>query len=212
MTPPAPSSRPQIRCRPQNRRVRRCGGFTFIEAVTAVMIASVVGLAILTGVNTSLQNTTFALEQTIGLGMAQQLMDEIAGQGYARVPSSPYDTPLAPNTAELAGPGRSQFTNLADYNGLSDLPPLDPWGIPLGNDDGQGSTRNPAMQIGTYFANWQRTATVYYVSATNLSTQLPAGQTSNYRAVEVHVSVQDKTGTLHPVASLRQVFSYVPGS
>jgi hypothetical protein len=180
--------------------------------MTAVTIATVVGLAVLTGVNTSLQNTTFALEQTIGLGMAQQLMDEITGQGYARNPASPYDTPLAPNTAELVGPGRSQFTNLADYNNLSDLPPLDPWGIPLGNDDGQGGTRNPSMQVGAYFANWQRTATVYYVSPTNLSTQLPAGQTSNFRAVEVHVSVQDKTGTLHPVASLRQVFSYVPGS
>ena len=180
--------------------------------MTAVTIASIVGLAILTGVNTSLQNTTFAIDQTIGLGMAQQLMDEIAGQGYARVRTSPYDTPLAPNTAELAGPGRSTFTNLADYNNLTSQPPLDPWGIPLGNDDGQGSTRNPAMQIGTYFANWQRTASVYYVSASNLSTQLPAGQTSNYRAVEVHVSVQDKAGVLHPVASLRQVFSYVPGS
>jgi hypothetical protein len=180
--------------------------------VTAVTIASVVGLAILTGVNTSLQNTTFALEQTIGLGLAQQLMDEIAGQAYARVPSNPYDSPLAPNTAELGGPGRSQFTNIADYNNLTELPPTDPWGIPLGNDDGQGGTRNPSMQIGTYFANWQRSATVYYVSASNLSTQLAAGQTSNYRAVEVHVSVQDKPGTLHPVASLRQVFSYVPGS
>lgn len=180
--------------------------------MTAVTIATIVGLAVLTGVNSSLQNTTFALEQTIGLGMAQQLMDEITSQGYARVPSNPYDTPLAPNTGELAGPGRSKFTNLADYNNLANLPPLDPWGIPLGNDDGQGSTRNPAMQIGTYFANWQRTASVYYVSATNLSTQLLAGQTSNYRAVEVHISVQDKTGTLHPVASLRQVFSYVPSS
>jgi hypothetical protein len=176
------------------------------------MIATIVGVAILTGVNASLQNTTAALEQTIGIGMAQQLMDEITGQGYARNPASPNDTPLAPNSAELAGPGRSQFTNLADYNNLTELPPLDPWGIPLGNDDGQGGTRNPSMQIGTYFGNWQRTAIVYYVSASNLSTQLPAGQTSNYRAVEVHVSVQDNAGVLHPVASLRQVFAYVPSS
>jgi hypothetical protein len=180
--------------------------------MTAVTIATLVGVAVLTGVNVSLQNTTAALDQTIGMGMAQQLMDEIAGQGYARIPASPYDSPLAANTSELLGPGRSQFTNLADYNNDSELPPLDSWGVALGNDDGQGGTRNPAMQIGTYFANWQRTATVYYVSATNLSTQLPAGQTSNYRAVEVHVSVQDKAGVLHPVASLRRVFAYVPSS
>jgi hypothetical protein len=180
--------------------------------MTAVTIATIVGLAVLTGVNASLQNTTYALEQTIGLGMAQQLMDEISSQQYARVSSSPYDAPLAPTTAELGGPGRSKFTNLADYNNYTNLPPVDPWGIPLGDDDGQGSTRNPAMQIGSYFANWQRTASVYYVSAANLSTPLAIGQTSNYRAVEVHVSVQDKAGVLHPVASLRQVFAYVPSS
>lgn len=210
---PSPPLPPEISCRSRRgRRRRHCGGFTFIEAMTAVTIASIVGLAILTGVNTSLQNTTYALEQTIGLGMAQQLMDEISSQQYARVPSSPYDTPLAPTTAELAGPGRSRFTNLADYNNYTNLPPVDPWGIPLGNDDGQGGTRNPAVQIGSYFANWQRTAIVYYVSAANLSTALATGQTSNYRAVEVHVSVQDKAGVLHPVASLRQVFAYVPSS
>ena len=100
------SSRPQICCGgvvgiDGSRR----GGFTFIEAMTAVTIATMVGVAVLTGVNASLQNTTAALDQTIGMGMAATLMDEIAGQGYARNPASPYDSPLAPNTAELARPG-----------------------------------------------------------------------------------------------------------
>lgn len=180
--------------------------------MTAVTIAAIAGVALLSGVNSALQNTTFAIEQTIGLGIAQQLMDEIAGQQYARQASNPYDTPLAPTTAESAGPGRSQYTNLADYNNFSELPPTDLWGIPLGNDDGAGQTRNPAMQVGSYLANWQCTASVYYVSNSNLSTQLATGQTSNYRAVEVHVSVQDKAGVLHPVANLRQVFAYVPSS
>lgn len=198
--------------RSRSRSKRRRDGFTFIEAMTAITIASIAGVALLTGVNTALQNTTFAVEQTIGIGMAQQLMDEIAGQQYARVPTSPYDTPLAPTSAESAGPGRSQYTNLADYNNLTDAPPTDLFGIPLGNDDGQGGTRNPAMQIGSYFANWQRTVSVYYVSPTNLSTQLQAGQTSNYRAVQIQVSVQDKAGVWHPVANLRRVFAYVPGS
>ena len=61
-------------------------------------------------------------------------------------------------------------------------------------------------------ANWQRTASVYYVDASNQSVALGSGQTSHYRAVEVHVSVQDKLGVYHPVASLRQVFAYVPSS
>ncbi len=177
----------------------------------AVTITAVAGAALLLGISSSLQGTTDSLEQTVALGMAQQLMDEIAGMQYAENPASPYDTPLGPTTAESAGPGRSHYTNLADYNGLSNAPPTDPWGIELGMDDGQGATRDPAMQDSAYFTNWQRSATVYYVSPTNLASALPAGQTSNYRAVEVHISVQDQTG-MKPVLKLRRVFGYVPSS
>jgi hypothetical protein len=53
---------------------------------------------------------------------------------------------------------------------------------------------------------------VYYVDPTNQSTQLAAGQTSNFRAAEVHVWVQDKSGNLRQVFMLRRVFAYVPSS
>jgi len=187
------------------------GGFTFIEAMTAVAITAMAGGAVLLGVNSSLLATKTALEQTIAQGLAQQLMDELAGMAYARNAASPYEYPLAPTSAELAGPGRTQFTNLADYNGLTEAPPVDPYGIPLGTDDGQGSTRNPSLQ-NTYLSNWQRTALVYYVDPTTQSTELAPGQTSNFRAAEVHVWVQDKSGTLRQVYMLRRVFAYVPSS
>jgi prepilin-type N-terminal cleavage/methylation domain-containing protein len=187
-------------------------GFTFIESMVAVMITAMAGSAILLGVSSALQSTTSAMEQTIALGMAQQLMDELAGKRYAENPTNPYDTPLGPTASEAAGPGRSQFNNIGDYNGYSAMPPLDPWGVRLGADDGQGGQRNANMQAVGYLANWQRTAEVYYVDPANLSNRLSGGQTSNYRGVEVHVSIQDKNGALRPVLTLRRVFAYVPNS
>lgn len=186
------------------------GGFTFIEAMVAVSITSMVGVAILLGVSASLQSSSAALEQTVALGMAQQLMDELAGKRYAEAPTNPYDTPLGPVGNEAAGPGRSQYNNIGDYNGLASQPPLDPWGISLGADDGLGGTRHSNFQASTFFANWQESAEVYYVDPANPAKRLPDGQTSGSRAVEVHIAVQDRTGVVRQVLTLRRVFAYVP--
>src|ERR1700730_2536879 len=124
--------------------------------MVAVSITAMAGAAILLGVNSALQSTTAAIEQTVALGMAQQLMDELAGKRYARVPTNPYDTPLGPAGAESAGPGRSQYPHIGNYNGLASQPPVDPWGVALGTDDGQGGQRQSSLQAATYFANWQR--------------------------------------------------------
>jgi len=185
-------------------------GFTFIEAMVAVSITSMVGVAILLGVSASLQSSSSALEQTVALGMAQQIMDELASKRYAEFPTNPYDTPLGPVGSEAAGPGRSQFNNVGDYNGLNSQPPLDPWGISLGTDDGQGGARHPNFQASDYFANWQESAEVYYVDPSNPAKRLADGQTSGSRAVEVHIAVQDRTGVVREVLTLRRVFAYVP--
>ena len=192
---PAMKAHPSAAAGPSRpRHIRGRGGFTFVEAMVAVSITAMAGSAILLGVNASLQATSSALEQTVALGMAQQLMDEVAGHLYAEIPANPYDTPLGPTAGESAGPGRSLYTNIGDYNGLSSMPPLDPWGVALGADDGQGGTRDLNLQATGFFANWQQSAEVYYVDPADLSVQLSGGQTSNYRAVEVHISIQDRSG------------------
>jgi hypothetical protein len=186
--------------------------FTIIEATIAVSITAMAGIAILTGASAALQNTQYTLEQTVGLGLAQQLIDEIAGKPYAANPSNPFDTPLGRSAGDLAGPGRSRFSNIGSYNGFVDYPPTDSTGILLGTGNGQGSQRDPNLQNSTYFQNWQRSVVVYYVSPTDFSTALGAGQTSNHRAVEVQVSIHDKSGAVRPVIKLRRVFTYVPNS
>ena len=57
--------------------------------------------------------------------------------------------------------------------------------------------------------NWRQEVDVYYVSDTNLTTPLPAGQTSDYRIVEVRVIYNDpKSGPL-TLAKIRRVVTYV---
>src|SRR5436190_7760951 len=100
--------------------VRRAAplGFTLVESLVATTIAAVAGSALLWGISSAMQNANWSLEQTIGLGMAQQLMDEIAAKFYCATKNSPYDNPFTVTSAETAGPGRSQYTDIGAYNGL----------------------------------------------------------------------------------------------
>jgi hypothetical protein len=50
---------------------------------------------------------------------------------------------------------------------------------------------------------------VYYVSDANLATPLPAGQTSDYRAVEVRVFYNDPQHGSRELVKLRRIVAYV---
>jgi type II secretory pathway pseudopilin PulG len=191
------------------RRVRHA--FTLIEAMISTSITVIAGSAVLLGISSSMKSTTDTLNQTVAAGMAQQLMDEIAGQLYCQDPTNPYQYPLTPNAYELAGVCRERFNDIDDYNGFTTQPPKDRWGAALGNDDGQGGTRNPLFRLAaTNFVSWRQSVLIYYVDPINLAQALPAGQTSACRAVEVRISLDDPLRGQRLLASLRRVFSYVP--
>ncbi|HZZ29281.1 MAG TPA: type II secretion system protein [Pirellulales bacterium] len=185
-------------------------GFTLIEATLATTIAAIAGTALLQGVYGSLETTKAAQQQLIAAGLAQQMMDEIAGKMYCAVRNQPYETTLGPSSAEQAGPGRSQYNDIDDYNGIRNTPPADPWGIPIGNDDGQGGTRYSSMRDASFLSSWRCEVDVYYVSATDLQTKLSASQTSDYRIVEVRLYVTDPNGASRNLVTLKRVFAYVP--
>ena len=192
------------------RRDRR-HAFTLIEAMISTSITVVAGSAVLLGIASSMKSTSDVLNQTVAAGMAQQLMDEIAGQLFCQDPTNPYQYPRTPNAYELAGAGRERFNDIDDYNGFTSQPPEDRWGVALGNDDGQGGTRNPLFRLAAAnFANWRQTVLVYYVDPINLSQALPAGQASACRAVEVRIYFDDPLRGQRLLSSLRRVFSYVP--
>ncbi len=191
------------------RATRRA--FTLVEAMVATTITAMAGSALLLGVASSLKTTNDVLDQALAAGIAQQLMDEMAGLAYTQDSANPYQYPLGPSPTEAAGVCRERYNDIDDYNGYSTQPPKDRLGSPLGTDDGFGGLRDPNFRVASgFFANWQETVSVYYVSPTNQSVALSAGQTSNYRAVEVKIYFQDPTQGTRLLASLSRVFSYVP--
>ncbi|MBI3839460.1 MAG: prepilin-type N-terminal cleavage/methylation domain-containing protein [Planctomycetia bacterium] len=191
------------------RRTRR-RAFTLVEAVVATSITAVAGSALLLGINSSLKTTNDVLYQSVSAGLAQRLMDEIAGKLYCD-PTAPYQYPLGPNAYESGSVCRERYYETGAYNGFTAQPPKDYWGVVIGTEDGQGGTRDPRFQISsTLFANWQQSVTVYYLNPANLSQALPAGQTSDYRAAEVKIYFKDPNQGTRLLATQRRVFPYVP--
>jgi prepilin-type N-terminal cleavage/methylation domain-containing protein len=196
-------------------RDRRAGhsprGFTLVEAMVAISLTAIAGSALLLGTTTSLRNADDAMRQTIAYGMAQQLMDEAVGCRYMELGGNAYPTTPGPNSDEIAGSARKLFDDIGDFNGYRCQSPKDLHGVALGTDDGQGGQRNSAFQCrGDFFQYWRQEIDVYYVSDTNLSTRLPSGQTSDYRAVEVRIVYIDPNGETRQLAFLRRIVAYVP--
>jgi prepilin-type N-terminal cleavage/methylation domain-containing protein len=194
-----------VKSRQPNRR-----GFTLIEAMVSTTIAALAGAALLQGIYSSIGSTKSAQEQTIAAGLGQQMMDEIAGKVYCAVRNSPYETSLGPSTAEQAGPGRSLFSDIDDFNGVRTGPVKDPWNISVGDDDGKGGSRHPSMRVASSLTKWRREVDVYYVSNSDLKTKLSAGQTSDFKLVEVRVYIDDANGARRLLTTLKRVFAYVP--
>ncbi len=187
--------------------------FTLVEALVSTAITAVASAAVLLGVANSIDATDANLRQTLATGMAQALMDEIAGQRYMEPGGNPYATTLQPEANELAGPGRSLFDDIDDYNGYRCQPPIDRWGVSLGTDDGQGGVRHSAFHARVnYFNRWHQTVDVYYVNDANGSQALPFGSTSNSRAVRVRILVDDPIRGPQIQVELTRVFTYVPTS
>ncbi len=185
--------------------------------MVAITITAVAASALLLGIDTSLMTTNEALEQTIAIGMAQQLMDEVLGARHtadmdgASLPAYESDY-YDPDDAEFASmPDREFFEDIDEYNKYTNQPPQDCYGVDLGSDDGEGDERNPNfMAQAGMFSNWRRQIQVYYVNSTDLKTPLAAGQTSDYRAVEVRVLYNDPDKGWRELARLQQVVVYVP--
>lgn len=188
-------------------------GFTLVESMVAISITALAGAVILLAIETSVQDTTDALDETMAAGMARQLVDEVLGARYMTLGGDPHQYPPGPSAWEQAGMGRERFDDTDDYHGFSAQPPEDLWGQTLGLDDGAGNQRHVNFQIRPdYFADWRQEISIYYVDPIDLSKTLPAGSTSDYRAVEVVIYRQQADGGLRELARLRRVFAYVPSA
>lgn len=176
--------------------------FTLVEATVAMAILTIAGAAVLLGIDTSLQTTNDCLERTIAAGMARQLMDEVMGARYSSA---------APSGGAAATGARQSFTSIGDYNGYRAQPPVDPWGVELGQDSGGLGTRHPnSCAPASMIRQWRQEIDVYDVSEPDFSQSLPLTSGSEYRAVEVRIVRVDASRGNRVLASLRQVVAYVP--
>ncbi|MEE9603313.1 MAG: type II secretion system protein [Thermoguttaceae bacterium] len=185
--------------------------FTLVEALVSISIVAVAGSVLLLGITSSLQTTDEAISQTLANGMAMQLIDEVVGNRYHSIGADGYQTNLGPSSDELGGAGRERYNDIGDYHGFQSQPPQGPFGIELGQDDGDGGIRHPnfVMPEGR-FDNWREEIEVYYVNESDLTTRLPVGATSDYRVVEVRIIHDDPKRGSRELAKMRRVVAYVP--
>jgi type II secretory pathway pseudopilin PulG len=189
------------------RRCPRRRAFTLIEAMVAMTITVMAGSAVLLGIATSIKATDDLLARTQAAGIAEQMMDEIAGQLYCQDTALPQQYPLGP----AAGETRQLFNDIDDYTGLVTQPPKDRYSIALGTEDRNGGQRDPKFRVdANTFANWELSVLVYYVDPANPAQALAAGLTSTSRAVEVTVNLKVPQQGTRTLAKSRRVFSYVP--
>ena len=125
-------------CRSISKRRRNNSAFTMIEAVLAITIMAMAGSILLLGTTASLETTKNGMYGAIARGMAQQLMDEIAGCMYFEPGVDPHSTILGPDGSEATGGTRQYYDDSDDFNGLRTNPPKDFYGVALGKDDGLG--------------------------------------------------------------------------
>ncbi len=196
----------------QRRRTRPVG-FTLIEAMVATSITAIAASALLLGVASALQTTDDAVPRTVAAGLARLLMDEVTGARYVDYQDqhSPYAGYLGPGADEQMSGTRELFDDVDDFNGFVSQPPVDPWGIAMGEDDGEGQTRHPHFLIPSgVLGNWRQEVTVYYVDPSSPTVPLEAGLTSDYRAVEVRIVCTEPDGRRRELARLHRIVAYVP--
>ncbi len=116
---------------------RGCQGTTLIEAVTAILV---LGVAIppLVGLFTEVaSHSADATYQTVGLGYAEALMEEIVSKEFE-------DPDGAQGSFGTEEAGRSGYDDIDDYDGFSNSPPQRLDGTSL--DDYGGFTRSVVVE------------------------------------------------------------------
>jgi type II secretory pathway pseudopilin PulG len=200
-----------MNCLDVRRPARPRAAFTLLEALVSISITAIAASVLLLGIQSSVETTDESLKQTVALGMAQQLLDEIVGARYHALGVGGYQIEFGPSAYEQGGVGRERYDDIDDFHKLILQPPEDRWGFELGTGDGEADERHPQFFAPAgFFDGWRQEVEVYYVDPSDLTLRLPYGQMSDYRAVEVRVLFVDPQGRRRELAKARRVVAYVP--
>ena len=170
-------------------------GFTLVEALISISLAALAGSVLLVGINASVKVTDDGMNETIALGMAEQLLDEVLGNLWGGIATSP---------------PRTNFDQIDDFANYQSTPPVDAWGVALGKDNGQGGQRHAGFQATSGLLDrLQQQVLVYPVDPANPSVQLLAGTPSECRGVEVRIIYNDPRSGARELVRLRRVIAHV---
>lgn len=179
-------------------------GITLMESLVAVTVTTMAGAAMLTSVGSAVQSSTYTMQVTVAQGLAQQLMDEIAG---VRFPSATTTPPLNRTT-------RAGFDDVDDYDGWSATPPVDRHGHPLGREgdwnDGTYSVRPASLWANQpLLSRYTRTVRVERVVPDNGSGWTLTTQPTPYRRVTVRVLHTDALSDTRTLAEASRILAHV---
>lgn len=196
------------------RQSHRHKGFSLAEALIAMSIVAMSGSVLLLLAQTVLDAGTGAVDRQVAEGIADQVIEEILTKRYMAPGDNPLNATLAPGSGDLAGPGRSQFNDIDDYNGFTAKPLPGIYGESLGIGNDAGANRAPLFALpSSYFENWRLSVTISYVSPTDNSVVLSNTSSSTrsyYRQINVQIDYVDSSGTALPLANRKRVVTYVP--
>jgi len=170
------------------------GGFTMVEAIVAVLLVAIVLSVSMRGIAGAVTMRVRVADRTRAQQLAADLLAEALQQSY-----------VAPTTPDPAGPPRSGWTCVDDYNGFSESPPVTRSGNAI--PDTTGLTR-------TAIVEWIDPSTLSTSNITNtgikritvqvLRGNLLLASVAGYRTsgwVEVIPTPLDATGNHAPTAS-----------
>ncbi|MFH1302194.1 MAG: hypothetical protein ABIK07_14130 [Planctomycetota bacterium] len=188
------------------QRSRRTG-ITLIESLISVTITAIAGTALFTAIGASLGSSYSALNKTIGTGLADQMLDELAA---VRFPTSNDTRPAYKIT-------RQYFDDLDDYQNWSSSPPVNKNGVALGKETvtvlGYYPIARPSLLVpDTEFLNrLTREVTVERITPDNSAGWIVTTDNTDYRRVTVKIklAVNSDSPSLE-ITEASRIFSYVP--
>jgi prepilin-type N-terminal cleavage/methylation domain-containing protein len=189
-------------------------GFTLVESVIAMTVLALAGGALLTSMVGAVNSCNDAVYRTVGRGLADQLMDEIAA---AQFPTGVSSSPSSSSSV------RSLFRTIDDYTGWKESPPQTKSGVILGMDQPSSSAstsmfmmgftdseRPTAMRASSEFINrFSRTVIVERVQPATTGWTV-VSQNTSYRRVTVQVSYSVGASSSQMVSEQMRVFAAVP--
>ena len=213
---------------PRRSRASGRSGFSMVEALLGVTIATIAGAAMLTSVGAAVSATQESKNSNVARALADQLMDEIAGVRF----------PAPGLQLALSAADRSSFEDIDDYSGLIDMPPRTRAGQLIGSESLQtdnGSIDRPTQTVvdavcsarggrsheisidrptqtvvdAAYMQRFGRSVSVERVEPDAYGSWNVLSAHTDHRRVTVNVWYADYNNNMVPLARVTRVFSNV---